>query len=283
MYVMIIAILVVLGLCFGSFVNALVYRLYMQDKKQIAGSGQRVVKKSDFSIVHGRSMCPHCKHELAAKDLIPVFSWLKLRGKCRYCLKKFDDTPIAEIVVPLLFILSYIYWIYPAFNFYSSVIFVLWLMIIVGFVALVLYDQRWYLLPNKIVFPLQAIGLFLAVLTISAFPETHSLLQLILGLLFSAGLFWMLHTVSGGKWIGYGDVKLAVVIGLVLGRGDLALLMLFMASAIGSIIAIPMLVSGKASRSTKLPFGPFLITATVITYLFGADIIGWYSSQFLLF
>lgn len=274
LFVMLTFLFILLGLCFGSFVNALVYRLHEQDDEP---------KAKDLSILKGRSMCPNCKHELAAKDLIPVLSWVQLRGKCRYCGKRFDDTPVTELLVPILFVFSYVFWPSSTFYLLPSILFGLWLALIVGFVALAIYDIRWYLLPNKIVFPLQAIAGVFAVISIAVFPDTHSFWQLVFGLVFSAGLFWAIYTVSKGKWIGFGDVKLAVVIGLILGRGDLALLMLFVASALGSLIAIPMLITGKANRSTRLPFGPFLIFASIVTYLFGSSLIAWYTSRFLIF
>jgi len=273
---MIIAFLVVVGLCFGSFVNALVFRLHMQSKK----SSKLKAQSSKYSITKGRSMCPNCKHTLAARDLIPVLSWLELRGKCRYCHKKFDDTPLSELLVSALFVLSYVFWPYT-WTSASMALFVLWLMILVGFVALVIYDYRWYLLPNRIIFPLQAIAAVVAIVNLATYPELFSMGSLLLGLLLSAGLFWALFAVSKGKWIGFGDVKLAVVIGLILGRPDQALLMLFGASAIGSLVAVPLLVTGKATRSTRLPFGPFLIVATIIAFLFGMSIINWYKTQLL--
>src|SRR5690606_2157613 len=103
--VMIIIFLAILGLCVGSFVNALVWRLRMQES-----SGK---KKSDrkMSISRGRSMCPHCRHELSAVDLVPVFSWLFLGGKCRYCRKPISKQyPLVELVTSILFIASYVFW-----------------------------------------------------------------------------------------------------------------------------------------------------------------------------
>src|SRR5690606_15793975 len=138
--------------------------------------------------------------------------------------------------VPALFVLSYAYWPFSIQSTVHSLHFVLWLVILVGFVALALYDSRWYLLPNKIIFPLQAIAAVFALTSLIIFPDTYSVFQLVLGLAFSAGLFWVLHAVSDGKWIGYGDVKLAVVLGLVLGKLELALLMLFIASAAGTLV-----------------------------------------------
>src|SRR5690606_19684146 len=106
----IIAALVILGLCLGSFVNALVFRLHMQMKASEKHRGKKV-QKAKLSIVSGRSMCVHCHHELAWYDLIPVLSWLTLGGKCRYCHKPIAwQYPLVELATAALFALSYVYW-----------------------------------------------------------------------------------------------------------------------------------------------------------------------------
>lgn len=273
--------LAILGLSLGSFVNALVWRTHEQER---VGKGQKVNSKK-LSILNGRSMCVHCRHELAWFDLMPVISWLSLGGKCRYCHKPISwQYPIVEVSTVAIFVISYLY-----FPFRNSLLIThysllaLWLVVVTGFMALIVYDIRWYLLPNRIVFPLQAIAGLLAIIAITQFPDRYGLIQQGMALLVSAGLFWALHTISGGKWIGYGDVKLGVVIGLVLGRGDLALLMLFLASALGTIVALPLLLRGKANRTTKLPFGPFLMASTMVVFLLGTQIIDWYTSMFLTY
>src|SRR4051812_13278636 len=103
MMLMIIAVLIVFGLCLGSFVNALVWRVHEQE------AAKKPNKK--LSVLNGRSMCPHCEHELAAKDLIPVLSWLSLGGKCRYCHKPISKQyPLVELLTALLVVGSYIWW-----------------------------------------------------------------------------------------------------------------------------------------------------------------------------
>jgi leader peptidase (prepilin peptidase)/N-methyltransferase len=91
-------------LCLGSFVNALIWRLHTQE-------GLKSKKeRTKYSITKGRSMCMHCKHTLSTIDLIPVFSWIYLRGKCRYCGYTIPDNPISELLTPTLFVISYLYW-----------------------------------------------------------------------------------------------------------------------------------------------------------------------------
>ena len=96
-----------------------------------------------------------------------------------------------------------------------------------------------------------------------------------------AGTFWLLFQVSAGKWIGGGDVKLAIVLGLLAGTPLKALLVLFFSSVIGTICSLPILLKGKQAMKVQVPFGPFLLAATVVVVLFGTRVIDWYTQQLL--
>lgn len=275
---MIYVILTLLGLCMGSFVNALVWRLFKQSEEQPTKAKRR--KPTEFSILHGRSMCVECRHALAAKDLLPVVSWLSLRGKCRYCQKSIAwQYPLVEAATAALFVLSYIFW--PQ-ELAGGGLLALgsWLILLVGLMALVVYDLRWLLLPNAVVYPLIAVAL-VQVLAAGFIDGPQEIWQALLGGLVGGGIFYVLFQVSNGRWIGGGDVKLGFLLGLILGQPLHSLLMIFLASVLGSVIAVPLLLSRRATRATRLPFGPFLIVAAVIVRLFGAAIITWYSDHFL--
>lgn len=259
---MILLLLIVLGLVLGSFVNALVWRIH---------------EHKDW--VNDRSECAHCHHKLGPLDLIPVFSWLFLKGKCRYCHKKIDDNPLVELTLPILFAISYIFW---PFTLEGTGLFqfILWLVFLIGFLALAVYDLRWFLLPNKMVFPLAALAAVqVAVITILD-KDWHTLLAAVGGTLAISGIFYVLFQASKGTWIGGGDVKLGFVLGPLVGGVLHGFLLLFVASLIGLIFALPMLLKGKASRKTQLPFGPLLIAGLIIVKLFGASVIGWYTGLF---
>ena len=263
---MIEVMLFLLGLSFGSFVNALVWRLH---------------KKRNF--VNERSECTHCHHTLAWYDLVPVFSWLLLRGKCRYCHKKIEDSPLVELLVGVVFVLSYVFW--PlGFSVAGVWLFCLWLVAVVMLAALVVYDIRWMLLPNVLVFPLIGLGVVWFIVQ-AVFLSTLSVggvfLEFVYGLASVTGLYGLLYVVSKGQWVGFGDVKLGVFMGLVLGWQQ-GLLAVMLANVIGFIFIIPGLVSGKLKRTSRVPFGPFLIVATVLSLLFGPHILGWYTSAFLV-
>lgn len=262
---MVIALLIVVGLALGSFVNAFVWRLH---------------KGKDW--VRGRSECTHCHHQLATKDLVPVLSWLWLRGKCRYCGKPIEDSPLVELAVPALFVLSYVFWPMELAA-QGQFVFVLWLVFLVGFAALTLYDLKWFLLPDKIVFPL--IGLAaLQVLAVAVFYEPFwpTVIGAAAGAAALSGLFYGLWRVSGGKWLGFGDVKLAVVLGLLAGGLLETVLLLFAASVLGMLVAVPLLAYGKVGHKSHIPFGPFLLAGMVATQLFGAGIIDWYLGLLLV-
>jgi leader peptidase (prepilin peptidase)/N-methyltransferase len=276
---MIIAVLIVLGLCFGSFVNALVYRLHEQDVLADKKPTKAIKKQQEaLSIATGRSMCPHCKHELAAKDLVPVVSWLLLRGKCRYCHKPIPDTPVSELLTPALFVS--LHHIVGARLELGIVLFALWLIFITGFVALAIYDLRWYLLPNRIIFPLIGLAVLQLILrTVVYDGGWQAIMSAFWGVLIASGIFYVLFQLSAGKWIGGGDVKLGIILGLIVGGPGKALLLIFTASLLGTLVALPFLLTGRMQRTSKLPFGPFLLTATVLVVLWGSSIITWYVRQ----
>ncbi len=281
---MIVLLLIVFGLSLGSFVNALVWRVHekdvLNDKKRLTKADKTYQRR--LSISTGRSMCMSCGHELVPRDLIPVISWLRLRGKCRYCQAPIPDTPLAEVLVAVLFVLSYLAWPYSLAG-WGYVAFVAWLAAIVLFVALALYDARWYLLPNRLVFPLIGIAvLFRLTLAVQDMSHAGSIVMAgVWGVIVLAGLFYVLFQVSQEQWIGGGDVKLAVALGLFTGGPLAALLLLFLASTLGTLSALPLLLRGRSMRDTKVPFGPYLIAAAIFTVLYSGGILDWYTRLFL--
>ncbi len=99
------------------------------------------------------------------------------------------------------------------------------------------------------------------------------------GVVTFAGLFWFLYTISRHQWIGGGDVKLAVALGLIVGGPVRAMLVIFVASLLGSLVGIPAMILSKQGRQARIPFGPFLIIATMLVFWFGTSMIEWYSKQ----
>lgn len=268
--------LILLGLCLGSFINALVWRIHEQfsDLK---------TKNQDLSILSGRSMCPNCQHVLSPKDLIPVVSWLFLKGKCRYCTQSISlQYPAVELVSALLFLGSYLAWPY-GFHGLGLIQFIIWLIIVVGLVALFVYDLKWMILPDKITYPLIVLAIASAVIqAFTADNLTWFLINLVLSLVISSGFFYVLFQASKGKWIGGGDVKFGLIFGFLLVDPFKSILVIFSASILGTLLALPMLARRQLKMKAKIPFGPLLIVASVAIYLYGDRLIDWYLHSLLL-
>ncbi len=155
-----------------------------------------------------------------------------------------------------------------------------------------LYDVRWYELPHKIVLPLTVLAIVQTAILATVYGGGwQTVLHAVYGGLIGGGIFYLLYAISPkqklddgqevSKWIGGGDITLGLLLGILVGGPGAALLLIFVASLIGTILAVPLLVVGKASRSSHLPFGPFLLVAAVVVKLWGSGLIAWYMGQFL--
>jgi prepilin signal peptidase PulO-like enzyme (type II secretory pathway) len=254
-----------IGLAMGSFVGALVWRLK---------------NKKDF--VSDRSECEHCHHKLSVLDLIPVVSWLMLGGKCRYCKKEIDWlSPLMELSMGALFVTSYFFWPLGFDQWQAIASFVIWLLYLVLLTTLFIYDIKWMLLLDKLVFPLIGLAIIDAGLRVSLMPNVNYIIYVVTGAVVISGFYALLYFVSKGKWVGFGDVKLGFFIGTVLGWQK-AILVLLLSNVIGFLVVVPGLLTGKLSRKSRVPFGPFLIVAFFIAGLFGDIIINWYIYDLLL-
>lgn len=260
-----IIVFAILGVCLGSFVNAAVWRI-----------------KVHKDITRDRSECVHCHHKLAAIDLIPIVSWLMLGGKCRYCRVPISvQYPIVEAAVMLYFVVSYLVWPQSLDNAHAWLDFSLWLSYGVGLAILFVYDLKWYLLPDKVVWPLVALGAvdFINTALWQHWSFSQVVVELILSVMVIAGVYYALYFASKGKWVGFGDVKLGLFMGLALGW-QAGLVCLLLANLIGCLIVIPGLLSGKLKRDSRIPFGPLLIIGFVLAGLYGQRLFEWYVSGF---
>ncbi|MFD1863961.1 prepilin peptidase [Planococcus chinensis] len=236
----------IFGLVFGSFYNVV---------------GLRVPKNE--SIAYPPSHCTKCDRRLTALDLVPVFSFLFLKGKCRTCGEK-------------------IHWVYPLMEFITAGLFALsfWkfgftpeLIVAILFVSLLVIitvsDIAYMLIPDKVLLPM---GIVL--LALRLFIPLDPWWDAIAGALIGFGLLLLIAIVSKGG-MGGGDIKLFFVIGLVLGVSG-TLLTLFLASLIGAIAGLFMLRKSEQGRKTPVPFGPSIALGAVITYFWGAELLAWY-------
>lgn len=253
-----VVFMAVIGAAMGSFVGALVWRLH---------------NHKDF--VKGRSECEHCHHVLAPADLVPIFSWVLLGGKCRYCKAAIGQTAILlEVSLAVAFVASYLYWPLGLTSIAAQASFVIWLLYVVLLAALFVYDLKWFLLPDKLVFVLIGLSLIDAVCRTYISGENF-FLYVLAGVIPIAGLYGALYAISKGKWVGFGDVKLGLFMGIALGWQK-ALLTLMLANLIGFLVVVPGMLSKKLTRSSKVPFGPFLILGFFVAGLWGDAIIFWY-------
>lgn len=271
--------LVIVGLCLGSFAGASVWRLrarqLMQDKANGDDIDQDEYKKlkklTKQSISSDRSQCLHCNYKLKWYDLIPLFSWLLLKGKCRKCHAPIGwFEPIIEIGVAIFFVVSYLFWPYSLISFIDILRLVFWLIAGVALVILFAYDRKWFLLPNLVNYAVICIGFINSILVILVASDKFSTLLSIVGsALILSGLYLILYIISHGKWIGFGDIKLGLGLALLLADWRLAFIALFAANLIGCIIVLPSLIIGKLKGNSHVPFGPLLIIGTFIAVLAG--------------
>jgi prepilin signal peptidase PulO-like enzyme (type II secretory pathway) len=281
-------LLVLLGLLFGSFAGAQVWRLRARQLVEDKSAGEdidreeykKLVSLAKQSVSKDRSKCLSCYHQLAWYDLIPLLSWVSTKGRCRYCRKNIGYLePIMEIGVALYFVLSFVFWPFDLTIGMEVARFVIWLASGVMLAILFAYDTKWFLLPDRIVFPLIGLSIVFAGLELIGVTDLVSALMSIAGaVLILSGLYLLIWVISKGAWIGFGDVKLGVALGLLLGQWELAFLALFLANLIGCMIVIPGLVTKKLSRTTQIPFGPMLIAGFFLATLFGTPLISWYLS-----
>jgi len=284
-------IIAILGLVLGSFAGASVWRLRARQLVEDKENGEKVLAKelkmlrplTKSTLTNDRSRCLHCGHTLAWYDLIPIVSWLSMGGKCRYCKKKIGwFEPLIEIGMAALLVLLYVMW--PVASPGGTLVeLILWIVVMVMLVILFVYDLKWFLLPNVIVFPLLAFSVVIAIVHVLSMTDTMGAFLSLLGsLAILGGLYAALYYFSYFRygeektWVGFGDVKLGVALGLLLGDWKLAFLAVFLANLIGVIAVLPSLLSRKLSMKAHIPFGPLLILGFLIAFFFGSYVLDWY-------
>jgi leader peptidase (prepilin peptidase) / N-methyltransferase len=243
------------GLIIGSFLNVVAIR---------------VLKKE--SIAYPPSHCVHCNHQLKPWDMVPVFSYLFLRGKCRYCRQPISIRyPLGEMATALLFVAAY--WV---IGFNLELIVALFFISIL--VVITQTDLQAMRIPNAVVVVAVAGAIGLR-LWIHPLPLWDYLSAMFVG----SGLLLAIGLVSG--WIlkretmGAGDVKLYVFIGLILGI-KLTVFSLFAASVIGLIIGLVQRMRGRHEKYAEVPFGPSIALGSLFVYFFGEHILDWYLGYF---
>jgi prepilin signal peptidase PulO-like enzyme (type II secretory pathway) len=277
-----------IGLCLGSFAGASVWRIRARQLVADKKAGEKVDAKewkklktlSKKSVATDRSVCLHCGYTLRWYDLIPLVSWLSLKGKCRHCHRSIGTfEPLIEVGTALFFVASYLLWPESLDSVATVVPFVLWLLSGVGLAILFAYDAKWFLLPDVITYSVIGVAVISVIFQAIQSDEPVSVLLNAAGAVaILSGLYLLIYVLSKGRWIGFGDVKLGIALGLLLADWQLAFVALFLANLVGCFIVIPGMLLGKLTRTSYVPFGPLLIVGMVLAQFFGA-----YAINLLLF
>jgi leader peptidase (prepilin peptidase) / N-methyltransferase len=241
------------GLVIGSFLNVVVYRLPRGE-----------------SLVKPRSRCPSCGRDIRAVENIPVASWLALGRRCAGCGVRIPVRyPLTEALTGGLFFLM-------GARFGLAMQLPAFLVLAASLIAISAIDIERRLIPKRIVWPAFAgSGAFLA-LAAALDRDWFQLLRAGLGAAASFGILFVIHLISP-RGMGFGDVRLATLLGLGLGWlgwGHVAL-GLFLGFLFGGVAGVAALAAGR-SRKSGLPFGPFLALGTVVAVLIGNSILDWY-------
>ena len=244
--------LFVFGLCVGSFLNVLIYRL-----------------PNELSPLKGRSFCDHCKHQLAWKDNIPLLSFPFLRSRCRYCHSPISwQHPVVEMITGLAFVFVYQWvmgWCSASFDGYMAI----WLYgyIVSSLIVVFFADLKYQIIPDKIVYPAMIIAGMSGILGISGVSIKLGMLS---GL-GAGGFFLALFLLTRGKGMGFGDVKFAFLMGLILGFPKI-IIALYLAFLTGALVGVILILSKKKRFGQHIPFGPFLVGGTVVSMFYGNQI-----------
>lgn len=246
-----VAIAVVAGLLIGSFLTVVVDRV-----------------PRGASVVAPGSACGGCQRQLGPIDLVPVFSWLFLRGKCRRCGAAIGmESVLVEIATAALFVAMMLHFERPIVGAAHCVL-------VAGLVAQTSIDLRTRRLPREVTYATIAVGAPLLVIASLVIDEPRRIVTALAGAVIATTVMALLHAVSRGG-LGDGDVRLSPLLGLYLGWSNpgLALVGLFFGFIVGSLVGVVMMIGGRAGRRTALPFGPFLAVGALAAIMFGQDFI----------
>lgn len=249
---MIYIIILIIGAFFGSFLKVLADRIPRGE-----------------SPIGGRSQCEFCKHLLSPLDLIPVFSFILLGGKCRYCHKKLSwEYPISELITGVVFGLTFLFSIanfelgIMNYEFFSQLFFNFF--VVSGLLVIFFADIKYYIIPFQILLPSLAI-----VVIWHLYFQPEFFLSFLISGLAAFAFFLFIFLITKGRGMGFGDVILALYMGVLLGFPNIVVA-LYVAFLTGAIVSIILILTGKKElKGGVIPFGPFLIFGTYIALFWG--------------
>jgi leader peptidase (prepilin peptidase)/N-methyltransferase len=255
---LLVAYCAVVGLAVGSFLNVVIHRV-----------------PAGASVVRPRSSCPGCGTEIRPRDNIPVVSWILLRARCRDCGTHISARyPIVELLTAVLFAVLALKFGWeadlPAFLYLGAV----------G-MALAAIDLDTRRLPDALTLPSYVVGFLLLAVAAAFQDEWGALGRAVLGMAALYAFYFVLMLAKSGG-MGFGDVKLAGVLGLYLGwlGWDVLLVGAFLGFFLGAVVGVGLMVAGRAGRKSMLPFGPFMLAGALVAILSGAWLLDQYTSVF---
>ncbi|MFA6307170.1 MAG: prepilin peptidase [Patescibacteria group bacterium] len=280
MFLSIILIFIfIFGLIIGSFLNCLIWRLHKKIPLTPFAKGGDEWK---------RSYCPKCSKQIAWYDNIPVLSFIMLGGKCRSCGKRISwQYPAVEFVTGLLFVVSFainfqfslvepgqaIFNFQTIFNDQFSMKILRDFFLVSVMIVVFIYDLRWYLILDIVTLPACLVVLIFNLIL------GFSLWNLLISGIIGGSFFLIQFVISQGKWIGGGDIRLGLLIGLSLGWPG-ALVAIIISYFIGSIVGLGMILTGKKQWGSEVPLGVFLAAGAIITLFYQEQILNWYLNIF---
>lgn len=260
---MLLIFIFILGACVGSFLNVAIFRVH-----------------EGKSVVGGRSKCRGCEEPIRASDLIPILSYLRLKGRCRACKSVISwQYPAVEVATGLLFVLGYIIVSTQGADnlglLFMAMLLLRYAVFIAYLVIIFVYDLRHMLILDRFTIPAMIFAIIM-----NLWLGTVPAWSILVGGAVHAGFFWLQFAISKGTWVGGGDIRMGALMGFMLGL-EQGLVALFIAYVLGAIVGVGMMASGKATRKTPVPFGTFLAVATVVVLFVGQPLIDWYLNLFV--
>ena len=252
----------VFGLVLGSFAGAQVWRLRARQlvtDKKAGESYDKAEYKKLSPLLKGKKQQDRS---------------LSTRGRCRYCGKRIGYfEPLMELSLAAAFMVSFLAWPWHLAGL-QWVLFAVWCISLVALIMLVAYDIKWRILPDFLTVSYGLVSLVFVVLRYFIVNDVK-LYSLAIALIIMSGVYGVLYLISKGKWIGLGDVKLGVGLGLILASWQTAFVGLFLANLIGCVLVIPGLASKKLKANSEIAFGPLLALGSFISFFVGARIMDW--------
>lgn len=272
------------SLVIGSFLNVVIYRLpkmleqewYGECREFLADEVADIPAKAQRKINLSKpdSCCPHCNHAIRFYENIPLLSYVLLRGKCSQCGVKISlRYPVVELATALLSLVV-------AQHFGATGTTLLVLLLTWGLISLTLIDMDHMLLPDQITLPLLWLGLIINI-DVTIVPLSDAVIGAVVGYMSLFSVYWLFKLVTGKEGMGHGDFKLYALFGAWMGW-QLLPLMILMASAVGAVVGICLMLFKNHQRDQAIPFGPYLTVAGWLTLLWGEPVWAWYLNSLVL-